>query len=207
MGPSSDNSDHAKFLRYWQNYTWKNVQILHILNRDNAGDDDVVRLLKSATAIWIAGGDQNRLATRYQGTRVESQIAELIGRGGVVGGTSAGSAIASSVMIAGGQHMPTLKYGFDLLPNAIVDQHFSQRNRYSRLSSAVQNFPERVGYGIDEGTAVLFGPEKTEVIGRGNVYIYHSKKNQSVSAHAELAPTVVSAGTTIANSELLTLTE
>jgi cyanophycinase len=205
--PSSDHSDHAKFLRYWQNYSWKNVKILHILNRHDAQGDDVVLLLKSATAIWIAGGDQNRLASRYQGTSVESEIAGLIGRGGVVGGTSAGSAIASSVMIAGGQHLPTIKYGFNLLPNAIVDQHFSQRNRYSRLSSAVQNFPERVGYGIDEGTAVLFGPEKTEVIGRGNVYIYHSKKSPSVSANADLAPTVVSAGTSIANSELITLTE
>jgi cyanophycinase len=205
--PSSDHSDHAKFLRYWQNYAWKNVKILHILNRHDAQGEDVVQMLKSATAIWIAGGDQNRLASRYQGTNVESEIADLIGRGGVVGGTSAGSAIASSVMIAGGQHLPTIKYGFDLLPNAIVDQHFSQRNRYSRLSSAVQNFPKRVGYGIDEGTAVLFGPEKTEVIGRGNVYIYHSKSIPSISANAELAPTVVSAGTTIANAELSSLTE
>ena len=93
-------------------------------------------------------------------------------RGGVVGGTSAGSAIASRVMISGGQKEPRLANGLDLLPNSIIDQHFSQRLRFERLASAVGSHPERVGIGIDESTGLLVGKKRAHVVGDGAVYVY-----------------------------------
>ncbi len=77
-------------------------------------------------------------------------------------------------MIAGGNKQPRLNEGLDLLPRAIVDQHFSQRSRKDRLAKAVSKHPERIGIGIDEGTGLLITRQSAEVIGRGAVYVMRS---------------------------------
>lgn len=168
----ADTGDYARILGHWSDFNWGKVDVLHALDRAQAEVADFADTLKDATAVWMTGGDQNRLADRYQGTAVEKEIRNVMHRGGVVGGTSAGSAIASRVMISGGQKEPRLSNGLDLLPNSIIDQHFSQRLRFERLASAVGSHPERVGIGIDESTGLLVGKKRAHVVGNGAVYVY-----------------------------------
>ncbi len=170
----ADSGDYTRWRQAWSEFPWKSVEILHVQSRDEAENDSVVSMLRNATAVWISGGDQERLATRYCGSLVEREIRGVMQRGGIVGGTSAGSAIASKVMIAGGNKQPRLNEGLDLLPRAIVDQHFSQRSRKDRLAKAVSKHPERIGIGIDEGTGLLITRQSAEVIGRGAVYVMRS---------------------------------
>ena len=59
--------------------------------------------------------------------------------------------------------------GFDLLPGAIVDQHFSQRQRLGRLRVAVKDHIACYGLGIDEGTAVVVKGRRLKVLGEGTV--------------------------------------
>lgn len=174
--PRSDLVEVTEYLRNWTRFAWKQVRVLHAQSRDEAEMDEFSAALDSATAVWISGGDQNRLTSRYLGTPVESHLARLVRRGGVVGGTSAGTAVSSKVMIAGGYRFPIISEGFNLLPGVIVDQHFSQRRRFQRLQSALQRHPQCVGYGIDEGTGLLIGRERAEVIGRGKVFVYNAPK-------------------------------
>jgi cyanophycinase len=131
--------------------------------------------IASAEGVWICGGQQSRLATAYLGTDVEFELGKLLDRGGVVGGTSAGAAIMSRVMIASGSEVPNMAVGFDLLPCAIVDQHFSQRQRLGRLRVAVQNHLECYGLGIDEGTAVVVKGRRLKVLGEGTVTVVLGK--------------------------------
>ncbi len=168
----SDSGDFSRAIGSWADFNWGKVDILHAANREEAGTEDFASTLKDATAVWMSGGDQRRLAERYQGTAVESEIRNVMHRGGVVGGTSAGSAIASRVMISGGQKQPQIADGLDLLPNSIIDQHFSQRLRHERLANAVASHPERVGIGIDESTGLLVGKKRAQVVGDGAVYVY-----------------------------------
>ena len=92
-----------------------------------------------------------------------------------MGGTSAGASAMSTVMIAWGdgrdpvQQSPVeLSTGFGLLPQVIVDQHFQQRERFSRLIAAVVLNPAMLGFGLDEGTAVEIDSHgHAEVFGRG----------------------------------------
>ena len=42
-----------------------------------------------------------------------------------------------------------------LLPECIVDQHFLARDRIRRSMAAVKAHPEKIGIGIDEGTALF----------------------------------------------------
>jgi cyanophycinase len=59
-----------------------------------------------------------------------------------------------------------------LLPNLIVDQHFSQRGRFERLRNAIQENPTQMGLGIDEATAVLITAEHLQVMGNGAAYLF-----------------------------------
>ncbi len=168
----ADNEDKSRILSLWSDFNWGKVDVLHAVDRAEAELIEFADTLKDATAVWMTGGDQNRLADRYQGTAVEQEIRNVMHRGGVVGGTSAGSAIASRVMISGGEKEARLSNGLDLLPNSIIDQHFSQRLRFDRLANAVAAHPERVGIGIDESTGLLVSTKRAHVVGDGAVYVY-----------------------------------
>jgi len=170
---SSDVGDFVSTIGQWDHFPWASIQVLHARDRQQVDDDiEFVKPLQQATAVWISGGDQRRLAERYLGTTVESELKGVVERGGIIGGTSAGSAIASRVMISGGLQHPVIASGLDLLPGSIIDQHFSQRRRYERLASAVQQHPDRVGIGIDESTGLIVSAKEARVLGNGSVYVY-----------------------------------
>lgn len=153
----------------WMSRGFSNIDILHTNDRDVASSAEFVASLKSATAVWFGGGSQQRIADVYLGTQVEKELHELLGRGGVIGGTSAGAAIQSQIMIAGGSDEPKISTGIDLLREAIVDQHFLKRNRIPRLIAAIRSHPHLTGFGIDEGTALVVHDGKSEVIGTSYV--------------------------------------
>ena len=158
-------------LRRWKEHGVKDVTFLHTRDRKTADSEDFIKPLQRATAVWIGGGSQSNLADAYANTAVEREIKAVIERGGVVGGTSAGAAIQSHVMIASGKSVPKMREGFDLLPHAIIDQHFLKRNRMNRLLSAVQKHPECIGVGIDEATAIEVHGQECKVLGSSYVTV------------------------------------
>ncbi len=147
------------------------VDVLHTIDRAKADDAAFIEPLTKATAVWIEGGLQSRLAAAYAGTRVEKEIRQVLARGGVVAGTSAGAAIMSRTMIQSGTTDPQMGTGFDLLPGAIIDQHFVARNRAGRLAKALAAHPNHVGYGIDEGTAMIVRGRSIRIMGSSTVSI------------------------------------
>ena len=162
--PAAENADE-KTADLWKSRGASDVQVLHTRSKEKANEAPFVEPLKKATGVWFGGGLQQRIAEAYLGTAVEREVLAVVARGGVVGGTSAGAAIQSKVMIAGGQTEPRMATGFDLLPGAIIDQHFVARNRRDRSVAAVTMHPECFGLGIDEGTAVIVRGRRIEVVG------------------------------------------
>jgi len=146
-----------------------------IFGRSGPLTDDLrsqtLQALGTARAVWIPGGQQSRLFTAWQNTELESALQLLLQRGGLIAGTSAGAAIMSRIMIASGKETPQLATGWDLIPDAIVDQHFTQRNRIARSQQAVSLHPGSIGLGLDEGTAVLLTGRTIRTTGSGNVTI------------------------------------
>ncbi len=173
--PTADLSDplNVKKLDVWQELVPKSVEFLHADSRDSISNSDVAAKLTNATGVWFSGEQQAKLVEVYGGTIVEDEIKKLLSRGGVVGGASAGAAIASKVMLA----YEDFRTGFELLPGTIVDLHFTQRKRFDRLREAVKNHPERVGFGIDEKTAMIVQGRSIEVMGEGNVHIVIAASN------------------------------
>lgn len=157
--------------RIWLAHHVESVATLHTRNRVRANSAAFLGVLRSATAVWIGGGDQSLLAEAYNGTAVLDELRALRARGGVVGGTSAGAAIASAVMIADGTTTAELEPGFGLVPDLIVDQHFSSRERLPRLLDALRRHPNLIGLGIDEGTAALLTGTSLHVFGAAHVWL------------------------------------
>lgn len=166
-----DESSIQQYRDSWDEFQIQSVEILNADSRTQADDPEFSKALESATGVWLGGGQQTWLAAWYGRTLVESRLKELLARNGVIGGTSAGAAVMSRVMIAGGREKPTMGLGFDLIPGCIIDQHFIRRNRLNRLRVALEQHPDLVGFGIDEGAALEFGVESGSfrVLGQSTV--------------------------------------
>jgi cyanophycinase len=150
-----------------------------IESREDCFEAETLRILENATGIFITGGNQLRLSTILGGTPVARRIRNLNAHGVHVAGTSAGAAIVSEHMIAGGRSGPSpresgveLAPGLGLTNRVIIDQHFNQRQRMGRLLAALSFNPFACGLGIDENTAGFIGPDgKMEVVGNGTVTV------------------------------------
>jgi cyanophycinase len=167
----ADTETDESFCGSWHDRGLTEVRVLHTRSRQEANEPDFVAPFKTATAVWISGGAQSRLAEAYVGTAVEREIDALLERGGVIGGSSAGAAIQSRLMIARGNPVPEIGVGLDLLPGAVIDQHFLKRNRKPRLLKALNDHPGHVGFGIDEGTAMVVQGRQIGVLGASTVTV------------------------------------
>jgi cyanophycinase len=150
--------------------------------------------LKGATGIFFTGGDQVRLTRDFLHTPVLDRIKELYAEGAVVGGTSAGAAVMSRIMLTGDEvinkdpresfafmkkgNVVTVE-GFGFLTEVIVDQHFVRRKRHNRLMTVVMEHPEKVAMGIDESTALIVHPGgMMEVAGDRSVVVYDARSSK-----------------------------
>jgi cyanophycinase len=152
---------------------------LRPVTRQEANDEDFIRVLEDATGVFLTGGNQLRLSSVVAGTILgRSTIAANRG-GAVVAGTSAGASAASTHMMAFGSsgetpknRMAQMAAGLGLLQNVVIDQHFEQRTRIGRLIAIVAQSPSLLGIGVDEDTAaIVYADQTMEVIGRGVVTI------------------------------------
>jgi cyanophycinase len=102
----------------------------------------------------------------------------MLARGGVIGGSSAGASIQSEYMPRGHPLGNTVvaaegyERGFGYLPGCAVDQHFFARNRTKDMTGLMKRYPQLLGVGIDEGTAIVVTGHTAEVIGKSKVGFY-----------------------------------
>lgn len=165
------------------------VQTLVFDSRKAADDPAVLRVVRGADAIFIAGGDQSRYIRFWKGTELNNALNEHVQAGKPIGGTSAGLAIlgayAYGAMDGGSVNSPaalsdpmgsevTMDKDFLTMPylsNVVTDTHFAKRDRLGRLIVFVARAAQEkgqddiVGIGVDEDTALC-----VEADGRGQVY-------------------------------------
>ena len=177
-------------------------------SREEAHDQALVATLARATGIFMTGGNQLKLSGILAGTPLGDAIVEAHGRGVVVGGTSAGASIQASHMVAFGgpgttprQRMTQVAAGLGLLPSVVIDQHFTQRNRYGRLLMIVSQSPQLLGIGVDEDTCaeVRFddGRQLLTVSGRGVVTIFDPARVVTDAHEAKRSSPLLVSGVTL----------
>jgi cyanophycinase len=160
-----------------------NVTALEIHSREDAARPDYVELARKARGIFFGGGDQSRITKALLDTPVGEAIAAAYEGGAVVGGTSAGTACQSALMITGEGDFKVIRAGaveltrgLGFFRGVIVDQHFIARQRSNRLISVILEHPDLLGVGVDEDTAVWVRPDGTfQVIGASSVMVLDAK--------------------------------
>lgn len=155
-------------------------RVLRATSRQDIVDADVDSLLDGVKGIFMTGGDQMRLVSLLGGTKLADRIRSIVRSSNIVlAGTSAGAAAMSTTMVVRGEPSShpyksavRLSPGLGFLKNIIIDQHFTERGRISRLVTAVSYNPYNLGIGIDENTAIILdGKGLLEVFGQGSITI------------------------------------
>lgn len=145
-----------EFLAPWRKRGVASAKLLHTRSRAEADEAGFAARLDEADGVWFSGGDQSRVTEAYLGTATDAAFRRVLARGGVLGGTSAGAALMTRVMITGGAEKASVGEGFGFLPDVVVDQHALRRSRLNRLMGVVGDHPEiKAGVAIDEGTALI----------------------------------------------------
>jgi cyanophycinase len=149
----------------------------------NGNNLELAGIVRNCSAVWFTGGDQTRvtkaLFTSEGGkTPVLEAVWEVYNKGGIIGGTSAGAALMSEIMIGNGTSLGALQLGIitdngpenedtealllsrglGFFPEGIIDQHFNARARLGRLIVALMNSKDRfkLAFGVDENTALIY---------------------------------------------------
>lgn len=159
------------------------VHALDIQDRQQAADADNALLIKRSGVIFFTGGDQLRLTTVLGGSATLRAIRERLRAGAVVAGTSAGAAAMPSTMIYNGSASDALRkgavnmtFGLGFVRGMVIDSHFLERGRFTRLMEVGASNPEQLGVGLGEDAAVIIYPNRIlETIGPGHVIIIDSR--------------------------------
>lgn len=155
----------------------KNVTLLHTSNLLEANSEKFIAPLKNATGVYFVGGRQWRIADAYLNTLTHKAFWDVLKRGGVIAGSSAGASIQGSFLWRGDTKGPeTLigdhTQGLGFLKNSAIDQHLLKRNRQFDLVNFIRISPKLIGIGLDEATAVIIKKDTLQVIGKSFVAIY-----------------------------------
>jgi cyanophycinase len=104
----------------------------------------------------------------------------VLERGGVIGGSSAGATILGHYLVRGDTSGPNVMMtqepdhqdGFKFLRRSAIDQHINARNRWDDLIPVIQKYPNLLGIGLSEGTAIIVTGDKFEVLGKWKVAVH-----------------------------------
>ncbi len=168
----------------WRHRGLKHVSMLHTHDPTVAGTAPFVARLSRATAVWFNGGRQWRIVDSYAGTRTYDEFHEVLARGGVIGGSSAGATIQGAYLVRGDTTGPQMvmtdeahhQRGFAFLRRSAIDQHVDARNRWDDLIPVIEQRPDLLGIGLSEGTAIVVTGDRFEVIGKATVAVHDNTR-------------------------------
>ncbi|MFC1554936.1 cyanophycinase [candidate division KSB1 bacterium] len=166
--------------RSWKRRGVENVKMLHSIDPKEADKEEFVRDLREATGVWFNGGRQWRIVDAYYNTLTYREFHKVLDRGGVIGGSSAGASIQGSFLARGAESdnftmmapKPLHRIGFSFLKKSAIDQHIDARNRWNDLKEIILEYPDLIGIGISESTAIVVKKDEFEVIGRSKVAVH-----------------------------------
>lgn len=164
----------------WKNAGVKHATFVHTKDRNKSNtDEEFLAPLKDATGIWFGGGRQWNMADSYYGTTAHKLMKDVLNRGGVIGGSSAGASIQARYLARATpiSNFRIMAFGYErgglgFISGVAIDQHFSQRGRQKDMTQLVNKYPQLLGIGLDEATAIIVKKSTAKVVGRGKAHFY-----------------------------------
>jgi cyanophycinase len=168
----------------WLKRGCKNVKMLHTHDPKVANTEEFVTPLREANAVWFDGGRQWNIVDSYMNTLALKEFHNVLARGGVIGGSSAGATIQGDYLVRGDTSgadvmmtaEPQHQHGFAFLRRSAVDQHINTRNRWDHLTAVITKYPTFLGIGLSEGTAIIVTSDRFEVMGKWKVAIHDNTR-------------------------------
>ncbi len=160
----------------------KHVTELPARELHDVDSSENLALLKRATGVWFGGGRQWHFIDAYEGTKTAELLQDVLKRGGVIGGSSAGATIQGDYLVRGSPFGSEIvmcegyERGLRFLPGVAIDQHFSARDRFADMTDLMDKYPQFLGIGLDESTALVVQGHAAEIMGAGKVYFYDRRQ-------------------------------
>lgn len=179
-GGAEEYDEFYQGMNAWRAAGARNLTILHTVDPAEADTEAFIEPLKSAGGVFFFGGRQWRLVDAYGGTKTEAAFRQVLDRGGVIGGSSAGASIQGSFLVRGDTRSNTImmgdhQRGFGYLRNVGIDQHVLRRNRHFDMIEVIEAHPELLGIGLDEDTAIVVQGDRFQVIGSSYALIFDNQ--------------------------------
>jgi cyanophycinase len=176
--------DETRIVAPWVRLGLKNVRMLHTHDPKVADTEDFAKILRTADAVWFNGGRQWNIVDSYANTLTYREFHKVLERGGVIGGSSAGATIQGDYLVRGaisGSDVvmtpePNHERGFKFLRRSAIDQHINTRNRWDDIIPVVKKWPELLGIGLSEATAIVVTGDRFEVIGAWKVAVHDNTR-------------------------------
>ncbi len=176
--------DEERIIAPWLERGLKNVKMLHTHDPKIADTEEFVKDLGEADAVWFNGGRQWNIVDSYANTQTYDEFHKVLERGGVIGGSSAGATIQGDYLVRGaveGSRIvmapePEHQKAFCFLRRTAIDQHINTRNRWDDLIPVIVKFPELLGIGISENTAIIVQGDTFEVMGKWMVAVHDNTR-------------------------------
>ncbi|MBX3114661.1 MAG: cyanophycinase [Fimbriimonadaceae bacterium] len=142
----------------------ENVRLVADVEPNDDRRKAVGQELAQAKGVWIPGGDQNLFMDRWGAEWLQKEFSSALKRGTNFFGTSAGAMIMSNPMIAGpGKEKDTVEIVPGIgLTKALIDTHFKERNRSTRLENGIKQTGSKQWIGLDSSEWVVI--HKGEII-------------------------------------------
>ena len=165
------------------------VTVLNQHTKDDVQTEEFTEALKEAKGVWFVGGRQWKYIDAYEDF-AEPLFHDVLKRGGVIGGSSAGAAVQSEYMVRGSplgnREIIAEGYerGLNFLPGCAIDIHVTERRRLNDLIGLIRTYPRLLGIGIDEDTAIEVRGRTFTVLGERNVNIVEHENPNALTLKA-----------------------
>jgi cyanophycinase len=172
--------EEQKIIAPWVKLGLTHVRMLHTADPKVADTEEFAKVLRDANAVWFNGGRQWNIVDSYANTLTYREFHKVLERGGVIGGSSAGATIQGDYLVRGdtsGANVmmtaePTHQKAFQFLRKVAIDQHINTRNRWDDLIPVIKKYPDLLGIGLSEATAIIVHGDRFEVMGAWKVAVH-----------------------------------
>jgi cyanophycinase-like exopeptidase len=132
-------------------------------------DDQKIEIIKSASAVFIGGGDTELYRELYCTTKVADAIKALYSNGKTIAGLSAGSIILNDEVYE--KATGKMNRGIGLVNNTFVFPHFEEESYAYEMITFLRNNPGKTAYGLENNSYLAFDTENgMQINGNGKVY-------------------------------------
>lgn len=152
------------------------AETVEVIDRASADDEAHAGRIRAANFVYLSGGKPDYLFTSLAGTRAWAAVTNVLERGGVVAGCSAGAMVFGESIPAFPAIVP-FRRAFDLVPGAVILPHYDEMPVvFARMIRLLLG--RKTLLGIEGNTALVRSDGAFKVVGAGGVTVWNRREKR-----------------------------